>query len=162
MSACVRARARLGARATTCSSSSSSTHTHTPCLRSRLFFRPKIRTLEKMSTRLPLHSPCFLAGLLRLRWVVGRWACCSLAWRFCRIKPLAIAAAMSPPEQPDQSRLGPCLLPLQLCPPAGTERRQAQTQTSSLAATTAPWSRRNALKSRLERLQHTPSSRYSI
>lgn len=94
--------------------------------------------------------------------MVGRWACCSLACRFCRINPLAIAAAMSPPKQRNQSRLGPCLLPLQLCPPAGTERKQNQTQTSSPAAITAPYFGYNAVKSRLNRLHHIFSDSYSI
>lgn len=106
----------------------------TPCLRSLLFFNPNIRTLEKMSTRFPLHSPCFLPGLFRRRWAVGRWACCSLACRFCRIKPLAIAAAMAQPIQ-KQPCLRPRLQSLQLCPPEGTERRRNQTQTSSLRFT---------------------------
>lgn len=157
-----RARADVCVHACACLFQHHHLQQHTPCLRSLLFFKPNIRTLEKMSTRLPLHSPCFLPGLLRLRWVVGRWACCSLACRFCRINPLAIAAAMSPPKKRNQSRLGPCLLPLQLCPPAGTERRQNQTQTSSLAAITAPYFSYNALKSRLNRLHHIFSYRYSI
>lgn len=67
----------------------------TPCRRSLRFLRPKIRTLEKMSTRFPLQSPLFLLGLFLLLWVDGRSICCSRACLFCRIKPLAIAAAMS-------------------------------------------------------------------
>lgn len=107
---------------------------YTPCLRSLLFFKPNIRTLEKMSTRFPLHSPCFLPGLFRRRWAVGRWACCSLACRFCRIKPLAIAAAMSQPTQ-TQPCLRPCLQSLQLCPPERAGAQKNQTQTSSLRFT---------------------------
>lgn len=99
----------------------------TPCLRSLLFFRPNIRTLEKMSTRFPLHSPCFLPGLFRRRWGVGRCWCCSLACRFWRINPLAMAAAMSPPKR-TQPRLRPCLQSLRLCPPKGTERGRSQTR----------------------------------
>lgn len=141
----------------------------TPCLRSLLFFNPNIRTLEKMSTRFPLHSPCFLPGLFRRRWVVGRWACCSLAWRFCRIKPLAIAAAMAQPIQ-KQPCLRPRLQSLQLCPPEGTERRRNQTQTSSLRlpAITAPYFSHNAVKSKKNKkiyikkiINHT-ASRYCI
>lgn len=67
----------------------------TPCRRSLRFLRPKIRTLEKMSTRFPLQSPLFLLGLFLLLLVDGRSICCSRACLFCRIKPLAIAAAMS-------------------------------------------------------------------
>lgn len=93
-----------------------------PCLRSLLFFKPNIRTLEKMSTRLLLHSPCFLPGLFRLRCVVGLWACCSRACRFCRIKPLAMAAAMSPPST---SPSPPCLLTHSspVSPPQNVPRR---------------------------------------
>lgn len=54
-----------------------------------------MRTLEKMSTRLPLQSPRFLLGLFRLLLAEGRSQCCSLACRFWRIKPLAMAAAMA-------------------------------------------------------------------
>lgn len=53
-----------------------------------------MRTLEKISTRLPLQSPRFLLGLLRLLLADGRSQCCSRACRFWRIKPLAMAAAM--------------------------------------------------------------------
>lgn len=67
----------------------------TPCRRSLRFLRPKIRTLEKMSTRFPLQSPLFLLGLFLLLLVDGRSICCSRACLFWRIKPLAIAAAMS-------------------------------------------------------------------
>lgn len=68
----------------------------TPCLRSRRFLSPKMRTLEKMSTRLPLQSPLFLLGLFFLRRLVeGRSKCCSRACLFCLISPLAIAAAMA-------------------------------------------------------------------
>lgn len=67
----------------------------TPCRRSLRFLRPKIRTLEKMSTRFPLQSPLFLLGLFLLLLVAGRSICCSRACLFWRIKPLAIAAAMS-------------------------------------------------------------------
>lgn len=67
----------------------------TPCLRSLLFFRPKIRTLEKMSTRLPLQSPLFLLGLFLRLFGGGRSTCCSRASLFFRIRPLAIAAAMA-------------------------------------------------------------------
>lgn len=55
-----------------------------------------MRTLEKMSTRLPLHSPLFLFGLFRRRLVDGRSKCCSRACLFCRMSPLAMAAAMVP------------------------------------------------------------------
>lgn len=67
-----------------------------PCLRSLRFLRPKMRTLEKMSTRLPLHSPLFLLGLFLRRLVAGRSKCCSRACLFCRMSPLAMAAAMAP------------------------------------------------------------------
>lgn len=67
-----------------------------PCLRSLRFLRPKMRTLEKMSTRLPLHSPLFLLGLFLRRLVEGRSKCCSRACLFCLISPLAMAAAMAP------------------------------------------------------------------
>lgn len=67
----------------------------TPCLRSLRFLRPKMRTLEKMSTRFPLHSPLFLLGLFLRRLVEGRSRCCSRACRFCLMSPLAIAAAMA-------------------------------------------------------------------
>lgn len=70
-------------------------HRDTPWRRNRLFLSPKMRTLEKMSTRLPLQSPRFLLGLFRLLLAEGRSQCCSLAWRFWRIKPLAMAAAMA-------------------------------------------------------------------
>lgn len=66
-----------------------------PCLRSLRFLRPKIRTLEKMSTRFPLQSPLFLLGLFLRRLVEGRSKCCSRACLFCLISPLAIAAAMA-------------------------------------------------------------------
>lgn len=66
-----------------------------PCLRSLLFLRPKMRTLEKMSTRFPLQSPLFLLGLFLRRLVEGRSKCCSRACLFCLISPLAIAAAMA-------------------------------------------------------------------
>lgn len=56
-----------------------------------------MRTLEKISTRLPLQSPRFLLGLLRLLLADGRSQCCSRACRFWRIKPLAMAAAMVAP-----------------------------------------------------------------
>lgn len=72
-------------------------HRHTPWRRNLLFLRPKMRTLEKISTKLPLQSPRFLLGLLRLLLAEGRSQCCSRAWRFCRIKPLAMAAAMAVP-----------------------------------------------------------------
>lgn len=55
-----------------------------------------MRTLEKMSTRLPLHSPLFLLGLFLRRLVEGRSKCCSRACLFCLISPLAMAAAMAP------------------------------------------------------------------
>lgn len=55
-----------------------------------------MRTLEKMSTRLPLHSPLFLLGLFLRRLVEGRSKCCSRACLFCRMSPLAMAAAMAP------------------------------------------------------------------
>lgn len=58
-----------------------------------------MRTLEKISTRLPLQSPRFLLGLLRLLLADGRSQCCSRACRFWRIKPLAMAAAMVAPER---------------------------------------------------------------
>ena len=58
-----------------------------------------MRTLEKMSTRLPLQSPRFLLGLLRLLLADGRSQCCSRACRFWRIKPLAMAAAMVAPAR---------------------------------------------------------------
>lgn len=58
-----------------------------------------MRTLEKMSTRLPLQSPLFLLGLFLRRLVEGRSKCCSLACLFCLIRPLAIAAAMAPNVQ---------------------------------------------------------------
>lgn len=67
---------------------------HRPWRRNLRFLRPKMRTLEKISTRLPLHSPRFLLGLLRLLLADGRSQCCSRACRFWRIKPLAMAAAM--------------------------------------------------------------------
>ena len=67
---------------------------HRPWRRNLRFLRPKMRTLEKMSTRLPLQSPRFLLGLLRLLLADGRSQCCSRACRFWRIKPLAMAAAM--------------------------------------------------------------------
>lgn len=66
-----------------------------PCLRSLRFLRPKMRTLEKMSTRFPLQSPLFLLGLFLRRLVEGRSKCCSRACLFCLISPLAIAAAMA-------------------------------------------------------------------
>lgn len=67
---------------------------HRPWRRNLRFLRPKMRTLEKISTRLPLQSPRFLLGLLRLLLADGRSQCCSRACRFWRIKPLAMAAAM--------------------------------------------------------------------
>lgn len=67
---------------------------HRPWRRNLRFLRPKMRTLEKISTRLPLQSPRFLLGLLRLLLAEGRSQCCSRACRFWRIKPLAMAAAM--------------------------------------------------------------------
>lgn len=70
-------------------------HRHAPWRRNRRFLSPKMRTLEKMSTRLPLQSPRFLLGLFRLLLAEGRSQCCSLACRFWRIKPLAMAAAMA-------------------------------------------------------------------
>lgn len=70
-----------------------------PWRRNLRFLRPKMRTLEKISTRLPLQSPRFLLGLLRLLLADGRSQCCSRAWRFWRIKPLAIAAAMVTPKR---------------------------------------------------------------
>lgn len=70
---------------------------HRPWRRNLRFLRPKMRTLEKMSTRLPLQSPRFLLGLLRLLPADGRSQCCSRACRFWRIKPLAMAAAMVAP-----------------------------------------------------------------
>ena len=123
-----------------------------------------------MSTRFPLHSPGFLPGLFRRRCGVGRWACCSRACRFCRIKPLAMAAAMSPPKETPHKQPGlrPRLRSLQPCPPEGTDRRGrsgARTQADT-----------NPLVSPLQRLlqPHTcdgiaikswinpPTSRYSI
>lgn len=74
---------------------------HRPWRRNLRFLRPKMRTLEKISTRLPLQSPRFLLGLLRLLLADGRSQCCSRACRFWRIKPLAMAAAMVAP------RMGP-------------------------------------------------------
>ena len=71
------------------------TEVPTPCLRSLRFLRPKMRTLEKMSTRFPLQSPLFLLGLFLRRLVEGRSKCCSRACLFCLISPLAIAAAMA-------------------------------------------------------------------
>lgn len=163
---CVWLHVRKRARAVVCVHARACLHQwqqrHTPCLRSLLFFKPNIRTLEKMSTRLPLHNPCFLPGLFRRRWVVGRWACCSLACRFWRINPLAIAAAMSQPEKRKQPRLGPCLQFLQLCAPEGTERRQNLTQTSRLPAIKVPYLSHNALKSRMNRLHYIFFYRYSI
>lgn len=76
-----------------------------PCLRSLRFLRPKIRTLEKMSTRFPLQSPLFLLGLFLRRLVEGRSKCCSRACLFCRINPLAIAAAMAQNVTTAQSSL---------------------------------------------------------
>lgn len=70
---------------------------HRPWRRNLRFLRPKMRTLEKISTRLPLQSPRFLLGLLRLLLADGRSQCCSRACRFWRIKPLAMAAAMVAP-----------------------------------------------------------------
>lgn len=70
-------------------------HRDAPWRRNRRFLSPKMRTLEKMSTRLPLQSPRFLLGLFRLLLAEGRSQCCSLACRFWRIKPLAMAAAMA-------------------------------------------------------------------
>lgn len=70
-------------------------HRHAPWRRNRRFLSPKMRTLEKISTRLPLQSPRFLLGLFRLLLAEGRSQCCSLACRFWRIKPLAMAAAMA-------------------------------------------------------------------
>ena len=73
-----------------------------------------MRTLEKMSTRLPLQSPRFLLGLLRLLLADGRSQCCSRACRFWRIKPLAMAAAMvAPGPGPEEG---------------GAERRELGTQ----------------------------------
>lgn len=66
-----------------------------PCLLSLRFLRPKMRTLEKMSTRFPLQSPLFLLGLFLRRLVEGRSKCCSRACLFCLISPLAMAAAMA-------------------------------------------------------------------
>lgn len=65
-----------------------------------------MRTLEKMSTRLPLHSPLFLLGLFLRRLVEGRSKCCSRACLFCRMSPLAMAAAMAPTEFQSQKRSG--------------------------------------------------------
>lgn len=42
-----------------------------------------------------MQSPRFLLGLFRLLLAEGRSQCCSLACRFWRIKPLAMAAAMA-------------------------------------------------------------------
>lgn len=69
---------------------------------------------------------------------------------------------MSPPKQPTQKQpcLRPCLQSLQLCPPEGTERRQSQTQTSSLPAITAPYLSHGALKSKMSTPLHVTA--YSL
>lgn len=81
-----------------------------------------MRTLEKMSTRLPLHSPLFLLGLFRRRLVDGRSKCCSRACLFCRMSPLAMAAAMAPNSSHPNEPLG------RGCPPP---RFRAQTARNS-------------------------------
>lgn len=90
-----------------------------------------MRTLEKMSTRLPLHSPLFLLGLFLRRLVEGRSKCCSRACLFCRMSPLAIAAAMAPNLSHPTSRSGAGVPPARRAQTARNSRLWMSSLTSS-------------------------------
>lgn len=107
-----------------------------------------MRTLEKMSTRLPLHSPLFLLGLFLRRLVEGRSKCCSRACLFCRMSPLAMAAAMAPNFSHPTSRSGAGVPELHApradCTkqPPLDELPHHQQPAAAAARVTVPWRRR--------------------